>query len=223
MTARLCLLVSAHDERAQRWTRWLRAEGWRVEAFSSLSRFREKAAAKAGAKVALIDLQYALPHPAAALSRLKAEAPGFEFVVVADGPDAFGPGMSETLSCGASDVLPADLDAIALAERLDRLAAATALSLPDGRIRLDRVARQAWAGLRPAKALVLTPTEFELLAVLLEARGRVLRRPELIDRVWPGGEVNPETVDRHVGTLRRKLGKLGARIRTAHGEGYAAE
>lgn len=225
MTSRLCLLVSAHDGRAQRWARWLRAEGWHVERVATVAachvRLREGGAAR---QVALVDLELTRPHPAGAFGRLKAEAAGWVFAIVAEDADAFGPHLSEALGSGAADVIAATTDAEALSSRLDGLGGASSpvLSLADGRIRLDRMKRQAWAGRARPRPLSLTPTEFELLAALLESPGRVVSRRELIDRLWPGEEVNPETVDRHVGSLRRKLASFGDRIKTAHGVGYAA-
>lgn len=171
-----------------------------------------------------MDLELTQPHPPGAFCRLKSEAPGWTFAAVAEEADAFGPHLSEALGSGAADVLAATLDAEALASRLEGLGGGPApvLSLSDGRIRLDRSKRLAWAGRARPKPLALTPTEFELLAALLERPGRVLSRRELIDRLWPGEDVNPETVDRHVGSLRRKLASLGDRIKTSHGVGYAA-
>src|SRR5215471_16514967 len=63
----------------------------------------------------------------------------------------------------------------------------------------------------------LTPKEFDLLRALLEARGRVLSREHLLDRVWGyarAGEIESRTVDVHVRRLRAKLGAEGMRIRT---------
>lgn len=81
----------------------------------------------------------------------------------------------------------------------------------------------------PAKHLVLAPTgeipltykEFALLCLLLENRGRVLTRDVIMDRVW-GEDFDGEnrTVDVHIRTLRSKLGKEGAHIRTVRGMGY---
>jgi DNA-binding response OmpR family regulator len=71
-------------------------------------------------------------------------------------------------------------------------------------------------------AVELRGREFELLAHLLEHRDRVVDRDELLDAVWgltyPGGT---RTVDMHVASLRRKLGRPGL-IRTLRGAGYRA-
>jgi DNA-binding response OmpR family regulator len=72
----------------------------------------------------------------------------------------------------------------------------------------------------------LTPKEFDLLRALAEARGRVLSREFLLDRVWgyaAAGEIESRTVDVHVRRLRVKLGDEGLRITTVKGVGYRLE
>jgi len=72
-------------------------------------------------------------------------------------------------------------------------------------------------------ALALTPKEFDLLRALLEARGRVLSREFLLDRVWGyslASEIESRTVDVHVRRLRVKLGPEGRRILTVKSVGY---
>jgi len=72
-------------------------------------------------------------------------------------------------------------------------------------------------------ALALTPKEFDLLRALVEARGRVLSREFLLDRVWGyahASEIESRTVDVHVRRLRVKLGPEGRRILTVKSVGY---
>jgi phosphate regulon transcriptional regulator PhoB len=72
-------------------------------------------------------------------------------------------------------------------------------------------------------ALALTPKEFDLLRALVEARGRVLSREFLLDRVWGysrASEIESRTVDVHVRRLRVKLGREGRRILTVKSVGY---
>ena len=71
----------------------------------------------------------------------------------------------------------------------------------------------------------LSPREFGLLAALVRAKGRTVGRPELLREVW-GIEFEPgtNTVDVHVGRLRKRLGNVGAGlVKTVVGEGYAIE
>jgi two-component system phosphate regulon response regulator PhoB len=77
---------------------------------------------------------------------------------------------------------------------------------------------------RDGNALKLGPTEFRLLATLMEKPGRVWSREQLLDRVW-GRDiyVDTRTVDVHVGRLRKALCTHGGEdpVRTVRGAGYA--
>jgi two-component system OmpR family response regulator len=72
------------------------------------------------------------------------------------------------------------------------------------------------------RELVLTVTEFDLLAALMSAPGRVLSRAQLIERAYGGDHhVTERTVDSHVRRLRKKLGEAGVDpIETVYGVGY---
>ncbi|MDH6215535.1 response regulator transcription factor [Streptomyces pseudovenezuelae] len=86
-----------------------------------------------------------------------------------------------------------------------------------GPLVVDRRTRQVWVG---EAAVVLTPKEFELLALLTEDPGAVYSRQQILDRVWdPFYEGPTKTLDVHVATLRRKLGNP-AWIQTLRGVGF---
>jgi len=67
----------------------------------------------------------------------------------------------------------------------------------------------------------LTATEFKLLALLMDRRGRVQGRDRLLNDVW-GYEtvIDTRTVDTHVRRLREKMGPLASYIETVRGVGY---
>lgn len=67
----------------------------------------------------------------------------------------------------------------------------------------------------------LTATEFRLLAILMERRGRVQTRDRLLNDVW-GYEsvIDTRTVDTHVRRLREKLGPVADYVETVRGVGY---
>jgi two-component system phosphate regulon response regulator PhoB len=77
---------------------------------------------------------------------------------------------------------------------------------------------------RLGQQIKLGPTEFRLLATLMEKPGRVWSREQLLDRVW-GRDiyVDTRTVDVHVGRLRKVLMQNGGNdpLRTVRGAGYA--
>lgn len=71
--------------------------------------------------------------------------------------------------------------------------------------------------------VVLTPTEFRLLARLMARPGEAVRRRDLVRAGWPHGAiVRDNTLDVYVARLRRKLRELeqAPEIATVHGVGY---
>ena len=90
-----------------------------------------------------------------------------------------------------------------------------------GPLMLDSARREV----RAAGDLVsLTPTEFDLLAHLMQRPGRVFTREELLASVWGyAAHAGTRTVDVHVAQVRAKLGDSAAVIRTVRGVGYTAD
>jgi len=73
------------------------------------------------------------------------------------------------------------------------------------------------------KAVDLTSKEYDLLKALLEARGRVLSRDYLLERVWgydKSVNIETRTVDMHVGQLRKKIKNEAERLVTIKNVGY---
>ena len=67
----------------------------------------------------------------------------------------------------------------------------------------------------------LTALEFRLLRQLVDTRGRVQSRDQLLSDVWGySAEVTTRTVDTHVKRLREKLGPMGKYVHTIRGVGY---
>lgn len=74
------------------------------------------------------------------------------------------------------------------------------------------------------EAVALTKTEFELLALLLSHRGKVLSRQQILDSVWPQDViVTDRTVDVNVTRMRKKIGRYGQMIVSRQGFGYVFE
>jgi len=129
------------------------------------------------------------------------------------------------LSLGADDYLtkpfsPQEL-ALRVAAVLRRLAAPAVSSgstLSAGTITIDRAAHRA---MLDHQELQLTTTEYKLLLTLLERRGRVQSRPQLLETVWEAQpDIQTRTVDMHIQRLRTKLGDEGKMIETVRGFGY---
>ena len=71
------------------------------------------------------------------------------------------------------------------------------------------------------KRVVLTATEFKLLATLAERRERVQTREQLLRDVWEYDTlIDTCTVDTHMRRLREKLGKAARNLETIRGVGY---
>ncbi len=90
-----------------------------------------------------------------------------------------------------------------------------------GKIELDWEGRSTKVD---GQAVVLTPSEFSLLATLMEAPGRVFSRLELLDRLQGAAyEGYERTIDVHVRNLRAKIEPDAANpryIETVYGAGY---
>ncbi len=71
------------------------------------------------------------------------------------------------------------------------------------------------------KAIELTATEFKLITVLAQRRGRVQSRDQLLHDVWEyDTAIDTRTVDTHVRRLREKLGPAAKYLDTVRGVGY---
>ena len=69
--------------------------------------------------------------------------------------------------------------------------------------------------------VTLTALEFRLLKQLVDRRGRVQSRDQLLSDVWGySSDVTTRTVDTHIKRLREKLGTMGKYIQTIRGVGY---
>ena len=87
-----------------------------------------------------------------------------------------------------------------------------------GPLRIDRTAHRVTVD---GREIDLTPTEFKLLLLLAERRGRVQPRNLLLEMVWEAApDIQTRTVDMHVQRLRAKLGDAGDLIETVRGFGY---
>jgi two-component system phosphate regulon response regulator PhoB len=129
------------------------------------------------------------------------------------------------LSLGADDYLtkpfsPQELSlrVQAVLRRLGAPAVSAGSTLAAGPIAIDRSAHRVTIG---GQELTLTATEYKLLLTLIERRGRVQTRPQLLETVWEAQpDIQTRTVDMHVQRLRTKLGEAGKLIETVRGFGY---
>ena len=80
---------------------------------------------------------------------------------------------------------------------------------------------ERWRASWNEQEVVLTVTEFHLLAALLRAPGKAFTRDELMTRVYEDVVVSDRTIDSHVRHIRQKFATAGGDvIQTVHGLGY---
>ena len=86
------------------------------------------------------------------------------------------------------------------------------------RIKLDLNKRAVYAD---GVEITLTYKEFELLHMLLAAKGAVVSRESIISKIWDTNfEGESRTLDVHIRTLRQKLGDASSHIETVRNVGY---
>ena len=87
-----------------------------------------------------------------------------------------------------------------------------------GDVAIDRQAHRVRVA---GQEVVLTPTEYRLLLLMVDHAGQVQQRQHLLQAIW-GAEpdMQTRTVDVHVQRLRSKLGTAGDMIETVRGFGY---
>ena len=133
----------------------------------------------------------------------------------------------EGLRLGADDYVPKPFSPQELVLRVGAVlrrvrqappASAGGKMLRIGPFVVDVAAARAEVSGRP---LDLTPTEYKLLVTLMERRGRVQNRRQLLEAVWDvTADIATRTVDMHVQRLRSKVGDQGDWIETVRGFGY---
>lgn len=224
-------IVNPNGGVVSRWTRLLSQQGLAVAASDGVAAFLSGFRAGGGGLV-LLDWDCLQDNGSSAVASVKERA-GVSVLLTA-GVELGNDRIIELLEAGADDFLPHSLHSELLLAKLKthlrRIApppkAADVLKAPEGDLKLDRPKREVLvrgAGAKWTAVPFLTLTETRLLALLLERPGTPLERRDIIHALWQedGEQILPGTVDKHIESLRRKLGRLGSRIRAVYGVGYA--
>lgn len=209
------LLVEDDPKLGRLLARLLRESGYEVELVTDVA--GGKRAAKSAIDLAVID-------------RMLPDGDGLEICTELRRADFEGPilvltARAETkdrvhgLDFGADDYLtkPFEVDELlarlrALLRRGPRLGAFDA-----GPLHVDVGRRNAFAR---GRLLALTERELDLLAYLARRDGQLVTRAELVEHVWPAGEVVANVIEVHISRLRDKLGEDAGLIHTVRGQGY---
>ena len=200
----------------------LESQGYEAEGFSSPSAFRTALKEKLP-ELVLLDIMLPEEDGLSVLSRLRAQPKTAKLPVImltaknTEYDKAYG------LDAGADDYISKPFGMMELLARIRAVLRRSAGAPSDPEYRIGRLR------VCPGKHLVtvddapvrLTYKEFLLLRLLLEAKGTVLTRAVLMDKVWDlSAERENRTLDVHIRTLRAKLGPAGAYIETIRGVGY---
>jgi two-component system, OmpR family, response regulator len=122
---------------------------------------------------------------------------------------------------GADDYLTKPFEVAELMVRVEALTRRLPLARPaSGELILDPARHSV---VYADAGVLLTPTEFRMLAAVTSRPGEVVRRRVVIAAAWPdGAQVHDNTVDSYATRIRRKLERVGSpiQLRTVRGVGF---
>lgn len=217
---------------ADRWYRLFSRESWKVQVLDTLENLEKAAHAAKGMVLAEIGLP-GLKTPKE-LQGLAGRHGDIAIIVFSKREKTNNAQISDFLEAGADDFIAPDIDERILLSKtrahLRRLlpnltCAKTVVVSKNGDIELDRIKRTVKTGVKSRKPDYMndfTPKEFEIFSLLLSNEEQIVSRDLLMEEIWKekSGKVNVETIDKHVETLRHKLGTYGKNIKTVYGTGY---
>jgi DNA-binding response OmpR family regulator len=101
--------------------------------------------------------------------------------------------------------------------RFRTLAKVRSLALRFGDVQMDLSSLRVTVG---DEDLNIAPVEFKILGLLMRHKGRLTKREELENFIWPNDPVADRGLDSHIFSLRRKLRKSRLLLQTVYGTGY---
>ena len=201
----------------------LKSQGFEAEGFTLPSQF-EKAMAKQLPSLIILDIMLPEVDGLTILKKIRSNPETAEIPVIlltaksSEYDKIFG------LDSGADDYVAKPFSMMELLARIKALLRRTknagikskVLSYRDLVVRPDEHVVKV-----QQEPVLLTRKEFEMLRLLLENKGHVLTRDQLLTQIW-GYDFDGEsrTVDVHVRTLRSKIEPCGNYIETVRGVGY---
>ena len=200
----------------------LRTTGFEAKGFSTAALFWE-AVEEEQPELVLLDIMLPDEDGLHILKRLRSNAETADLPVIMLTAKSTEYDRVLGLDSGADDYIPKPFGMMELVSRIKALLRRASRQNDEKIYNLDAlyvdVKRHIVAV--NVQEISLTYKEFELLCYLLENRGVVLTRDQILSKIWDynySGETR--TVDVHIRTLRQKLGAMGALIETVRGVGY---
>lgn len=204
----------------------LKSQNYQTESFALPSEFWKAMAKKP--ELILLDIMLPEEDGISILKKLREnkETAGIPVIMLTAKDSEFD--VVTGLDSGADDYVTKPFGMMALLSRIkavlrryekNNLIPSEEKELSIGNIRLNESRHTVFAG---EKQIFLTVKEFDLLALLIENKGNVLTREQLLNSIWKiDADIESRTVDVHVRTLRQKIGdENGEIIRTVRGIGY---
>lgn len=203
----------------------LKNAGYRVEEFDCAKLFWERLNQKMP-DIILMDIMLPDEDGLTAVSKLRQRSDTRQIPVIMVTAKSSEIDRVKGLDIGADDYLVKPFGVMELISRVKALLRRT-MSLNDkktysvGDITLDDEKREVNVA---DENVDLTFKEYELLKYFMNNVGIVLKREDIMTRIWGTDyEGESRTLDMHIKTLRKKLGDSGSRIKTVRNVGYRME
>lgn len=204
----------------------LKSQNYQTESFALPSEFWKAMEKKPD--LILLDIMLPEEDGISILKKLRAnkETSGIPVIMLTAKDSEFD--IVTGLDSGADDYVTKPFGMMALLSRIkavlrryekNNAIQSDAKELSLGNIKLNENSHTVFVG---EKQIFLTVKEFDLLALLIENKGNVLTREQLLNSIWKiDADIESRTVDVHVRTLRQKIGdENGEIIETVRGIGY---